>query len=559
MKKMILAVLAAVSIPVHAEIYLSYCGDELSASFNNSNLSAMVSAATAFTPEQCAEFNNFNIQSIDFGIYDVSKLKTLKLWVRHHLYDTTNLLEWELEASSLASGWNRVELDSALSLNNLTDTLYIGYDYTQSAKSAKIVACSGPKKVTNSIYRAVNNKNWKEVSSDYGPLALRGVLIGSQPYDVSLLDLTTSNRTQFVGEGEAIQPLRVHGVIENHGYETLSNIVVAWSFDNDGEGSVTLNGPLPPSERLEFDLDCLPTTTTQDNNILAVTLSLPDREDACPANNSRHLYYEVVSLEYRAFPRQSVLFEQYTSLYNGFAPEGLEHCRQAIASLQEDPALGNVEIIPVVLHNGYGPADPLRVTTGNPYNAEAIFGEGGLQYAPAVCVGHRATMSSTLSVDSIVKVVKKTYEEDPHVFTVIEAESHFDTALGCYVVNAAFTANSVAWCDEPMVVACLVEDSDPVGDLQKDYYDFSHNEENVVVQYLTPSNGEPLTARLTAKQKEDIQTGRAPRNVETHNLSWNFYLPEADRPESYHFVIYVCEMTATSQKVDAVIRVKVEE
>lgn len=565
MKKILQKAICAVSFlslaaSVRAEIYLTYSDDDIRSGFSNTIVTATISAAVGYTPDLYASRDCYSIQAIEFGIYDTSNLSSMKVWMRHHLNDADNLLEWDLDVSQLASDWNRIELSQPIDLSQQTDTLFFGYDYTQLVKSSKVVGVSGTKTAC-AIYGAANGK-WRDYSTSYAPLAFRCQLRGNEPYDVAWIDLTAANRTQLLTEDSQIEPLRMHGILENRGYETLGDIQLTWVGEGQPQG-LTLHPQLAPGSRLEFDFDYQPAAPTADNSELSITLSIPGHEDAKEADNTRSLFYEVIDPVRRGYPRQSLLLEQFTSLQNGFAPEGLAHCREAFTLLADIEQLRGVTPISIVQHQGYGPADAMRVSTGNPYKAQAIFGPEALQYAPALSIGHRAVLSTTVSPDSIARRVVQQYAEAPHVFTSIAATARMtDPASRQLNVSARFDAASVAWCDEPrVIVALLRKEVSTAG--QADYGDFPHMEENVVVQYLTSAAGDKLTDKpnntLSPSQLADMQMGRTPRYGLLPELTWTCQLPAGTSPSDYLVVLYVSENTDSSQQVDAAAVVEIGE
>lgn len=540
-----------------AEIYLSHCTDELHSSVTNANTSSAISAAVAYSPEFYAPYQRFSVEAVEFGLYDISKLSSLKFWIRKHLSDASNLVEVELEVANLTKGWNRLKLDTPIDLAQWGDTLYMGYDYTQSVKSAKVIAGSG-KKCACGCYVGINGK-WKDYSTSYEPLAIRGILVGTHPYDIGLTRIEVSPRTQRLAPGEKPQHLTIRGEMANYGSLPVMDFDVHWK-SAEKQGNVTFSCNAPSCTFTDFEFEIEPPYLNTPNCAVEVEVALRNGSDADPNNNSQTFYYEVLEENQMGYPRSGMLLEQYASLNNGFVPKAQNQFDQVVVpAATQQLGLQESALIPIVQHYGYGPADRLTVVENNPYNARAIFGPEELQYAPAVSVNHREVWStSTNEPDTLADRIVQAFRAHPYQFCQLTGE--VQTLSSQLMVSLRIEAKTWAWCIDPVLIVCLVRNETPVAD-QKDYFDQDHpSERNTVVQYLTPQQGISLLSaedkRLSADIYAAIASGAMPTRLHEEpiqvNVSTN--LPVGFDLKDYHIVAYVCEMTGDSQLVDAVVK-----
>lgn len=558
MNKIILASIASFFVSgilteASAEIYLSHCDDQIKSSISNSNASATISVATAFTAEDYAPYKGFSIHSIELGINDDSKVKSFKLWMRHHLDDTENCLEWDIAPDQLTKGWNLISLDTLIDLSIQTDTLYFGYDYTQSAKSAKVAGGSGSMCSTG-LFASVNG-NWKNYSTSYAPLALRGLLVGLYPYEVGLTQVQVSPRTQILSAGEEARPITISGQIVNNGSETIERIDVHCK-SLDKQDTVTIACSVGASQNGTFSFDIEPPHLNISDCPIEIEILLPE-VDSDISNNRDTIYYEVIEKEEMAYPRRGMLLEHFTSCNNGFAPLAnyqfsnivVPACRESLGELPDS-------LVVITQHKGYGPADAYTVDVNNPYSARAIFGADELQYAPAVSVNHREVMStSTLCPDTLVTRITQAYSDDPYQFCQIKIyTTAYDQDLR---VAVCVDCKTPAWCVDPVLIVCLVRKEVEVYE-RKDYYDIDYwKEHNVVESYITPAQGYALKnkngERLTTQERAEIEAGRMPHKLFSDCFNTFVHFDELQvNWHDYAIVAYVCDIESGRQQVDAV-------
>jgi len=539
-----------------AEIYLTHSSDEINSGLTNSSLTATVSASVAFTPDYYQEYSKFSIKSLEFGLYDISKLKTIKFWVRHHLTDAVCLFESNVDISLLSNGWNCITLDTPIDLSKQTDTLFFGFDYTQSVKNSKVIGVGGIK-CSGGFFVGANGK-WKDYSATSAPLSMRGVLVGTNPYDIAIRQVQISPRTQFIDEPKKPQKLRISGQVVNYGSEPVTSFNVRCKSPNDWEKTITVVCNMASCEYCDFNIETYPPVIKVSDYPVQIEIFLPN-EDADSSNNTAVVYYDALCLEDSGFQRTGMLLESYTSLNNGFS--ALAQSQLYVRILPSSPIMLGVPystFIYMTQHRGFGPVDRLSVLENNPYSARAIFGKGELQYAPALSIDHRQVLSlSTLDPDTIADYVTKAYKERPYQACQMSGKALYNDSS--ITVEIKVESKVFSWTIDPVLVVCLVQNEVDVPD-QKNYYDFSFKtENNVVTKFLTPKDGYSLKGvngkRLTAEERDEIASGRrmSDNTGGSVTVSLNCKLSDDFNPSDYHIVAYVCEMDLESQAVDAVI------
>jgi len=556
----LLACMIACALPqAQAGIRLGYCNDNINPSFVNASTTGNINVAICLPPEQLADYKNLGVNEVHLGINSLDDVTSLKVWVRSELCGT-NLREWEVDPAQAEPGWLNCTLDEILPLETL-DSLYLGCEYTQSAKSKKVIGSSGSK-CDYCFFGGLNNK-WKNYSNNYSPLCIYAVLGAVVPHDLKLTELSTDNRTQLLLPGKKAKPLQVKGSFINNGIEPIEAFTIRWK-DGAQCGEEQYICHVPSCESADFELEVQPSLYNQANAPLQLTVALPEGvEDAHPDNNSGTLYYDVYEAETMAHARQFVLLEQYTSLYNGYCMIGkrVDYVQSELEKRTQGP-----KGLVLTQHQGYGPADSLRVTDNNPYTARAIFGPEALQYAPALSINHKRVYSGLLDCDTLMTLVDALLTNDLYVYNQIEATATYDDAQQQISLHCTVTPVCNSWCSNPVVVACLVKDTVELNGRQKDYFLDTElfEETNVVRGYFTPASGESLLLidgkTLSEKQRDDIWHGKATTpEVGTVAIDRTLQVknPLEDLSE-YHVVVYVCEMTADSQAVDAVAVIPVE-
>lgn len=535
-------------------LQLGYCTDEIKPSVGNSNLDIPISVAVAITPDLLASYQSLAIKDLQVGFNKLDNVTSIRVWMRHHVSDP-DIASWEVDMEQVSAGWNTFTLDTPYLLAQ-SDTLYLGYEFVQSVKSA-IVGSSGIK-CKHGMYVGFKGK-WKNYGSSYAPLCVRASLVGVNDYDLKLDDLWLDASAQHLGDASELQPLSVHGTLTNFGKQPLSQFAVAWQ-DGEAQGQQPFSVDLPSCASTSFQLKILPSVLNHHNVPLQIGLLHAETvTDAEPTNNEGTLYYEAIVDSEIGQPRESYLVESFTSLHNGFCRLGNLHAAELLQRLN-DRYSGQFSFIPMTQHQGYGPADAYRVSTGNPYSAQAVFGPEELSYAPAVSMHRQRVMSSTLPVDSLFELCCEVVGESATLMNALAVESQIDAERNLHL-EVTVTPYSNSWCQHPALVACVVRDLELNADEQYDYYPelvAPYSEKNVVALYLTPSQGVSLlnSPEGTPLGKADlaaVETGRQPRpELAPQTFRFDAQLPESlGDTDSLRVIVYVCAMEEGSQSIDA--------
>lgn len=526
-----------------AGIEVGYCDDEIKQSLYNSNVSAQVSAAMVLTSAELADYQACNIKEVQIGFYNPENIASLKVWVREHLNDTVNLAVVDVDLSNgnpFSAGWNTVELPTTIAIPDY-DSLYVGYDYTQSVKSSKVIGASGKKNTANSCWVGLNGK-WKDYKASYFPHCIRVGLGGMQPRLVKVETLKLDKRYQQTTTSDAL--ITVSGVIRSMGYEPLTQFdVTGWDLANRAGGRINCNKAFGDTAHFAFQF-----YPRQQDKLNAVLEVLVDE-------NRDTLYYEFMSPAQNGPWRttKTLLVEQFTSLQNGFAPLGMQHLDEAVAAFKEQYPN---EIEYLTLHQGYGPADSLRTASDFDYSARAVFGPEELSYAPAISINRTQTLSSTLPVDTLVEALTTRVADAAHSSLHVSA-TYFPSD---HKLTATFEALTTAFTffKNPTIMMLLVENQVQTAGSQRDYFDAATGyEKNVVRQCFGQATGFQIMMTSTGKQlsaaeREAIQNGTAPIQV-GGSMSTSFELSMNDDfvPENYHVVAYLLDMDDVCRPIDS--------
>ena len=585
MKKILstIALLTAMTVGAHAQIDLGYCGDGINSSVTNSSTTATISCAMGLTPEMLSAYPNCGIDAVKAGFFTVDNIATLNVWVRQHLADE-KLVSCDIDPTTLLQGWNTFSLDTMLKTADF-DTLYIGYDYTQKAKSSKVIGNSGKKGTANSFWLAVNGK-WRDNCSAYTPACIRAALTSLVDYDICLTSLSLDKRYQDWHSPLQDYTINVTGQLQNRGKQTLDSFEVCWQ-DDDKSGQAAFDCHATFGQTVDFSFQFDPSVIYQANSPLVVTLAKPNGQvDACPENDSRTLYYELQGEMTGGVDRffAGYLLEMYTSLQNGFAPLGQRNVRKMYSDYyNRDPGLvGDFpDLFLLTIHQGYGPADSLRVTENSDYSAKAVFGPEELSFAPALSVNRLVTVSSTVSPDSLRQKIKELGGTSPRgmfrdASAKVSISQENNKVVQTLDLSCKVKLKSLAWAENPVIMAVLVENETPIWPgSQKDYYPDSNEyvdfegtrlEHNVVRQYLVPAGGIPLLCDaegnpISDEERDAILSGNAKSPEETTiERQWQVEVDgKLSVTSGMHVMFYVCNMTDDDRAVECVCDCEIEQ
>lgn len=538
-----------------AQINVGYCQNEIKSSIYNSSTTATISCAMALTATELAEYQTCNIKELQIGLYNAQNLASITVWARHHLADA-NLVEFQVDLTenSIINGWNTFTLTNEITISEI-DTLYVGYDYTQTVKNSKIVGASGKKNTPNSCWQAVNGK-WKDSKTNNLPHCIRVGLSGTEPNLIKLQSLQLYPRYQDIVEGT--KPLHISGTLLSMGKDPLTQFELTWK-DGATESHQQFSCNAQFGNTVNFEAELMPTQVNQLNAQLQMCVVNPNGTQTSDDCNSRTLYYELMDNNSQYLP--SLLVEQYTSLNNGFSTYGMQQVREALTnfSLIHD---NQVEII--TLHQGYGPADALRITANSDYSASAIFGPEALSFAPAISINREQVLSSTLPTDSLFNAFQIGLNKVAH--SRATAQAIYDEATNNLAVKYEIEANAFTWCKNPVIMMLLVQNQVQTSERQRNYYeDIPCLEENTVCQYLTPASGLPCLqssngTSMTTTELNAIENGTIPTftgSTLSGEISSTVAVTDFN-PTNYHIVLYICNMDGDNRVIDSVSTCKIE-
>lgn len=476
--------IGAGSMEAKGQIYVGYCTDNIASSgVGNTNATAVISCAAAFTNDGLlSDYQVCNVASLRIGLSVTEGLTSFKLWVRDHLNED-NLTEVEVPVEELAVGWNDFELPMSFNVSE-HDTLYCGYDYTQNKKGIKAVSYGGPKNTKNSFWIA-SNGNWRDYTSNYGPVSIKAGLTPRFDNAMRMNWTRLDHRSQPINADGKYEPTTITFSVTNLGRNPLSNFDV--NCDDNGAlsqigGYVWLEGPAFGEEIVcQHDLTIGHGVTAPASDIpIIITVSdLNYDANALLLDCCDTLYYELGGTSPRPDMGEN-LIEEFTSEECGYAPIGQQRLREAINEAHRillgdryqdwlngelDGYYGHYEII--ARHEGYGPADHWRTSQGSDYKPE-LFGEEKLTFAPAMMVNRKhLPVSTTLPVEELAKVIASSGKMAP--VSIDLGDYTYDPASHKLHAEARVTFWSMAFCQQPRLMVCLKQD-EVASHNQKNYY-----------------------------------------------------------------------------------------
>lgn len=448
-------------LPVMSQVFVGYCtGDVATTGIGNSNVSATISCAAAFpSSDALANYQSCNLGMVKVGVSATEGLTSFRVWVREHLYDE-NLVAVDVPVEDLVVGWNEIALPLPVAVEG-HDTLYCGYDYTQSVKNVHVISYGGAKKTPLSFWIA-NGGKWRDYTSNYGPLSIYAGIEARSAHGVRLCDLSLSCRCQpYQPDGTQYQPISIEGVVQNLGDQPLTSFILRHS-DNGLQPVQTLFSwpdAVPFGGYASFSYTVVPGQGVQaprPDIPLAFAIDQPNAaQDATIVDGERTLYYDLYDSTQVSASMVNVI-EEFTSELCGFAPLGQQRLREAV-SILTDEAAADADVSPayVILshHEGFGPADPWRVTERTDYSP-LLFGPDRLTFAPAALVNRSGLpFSTTLPVDSLVTLLDAAASRS---YADLTAEATLGEDGN---VRAQVTVRPcvLSFCQNPQLVLCLVQ------------------------------------------------------------------------------------------------------
>lgn len=483
--------LSCVPFSSQAQINLGYCKESITSSAYNTNAGVTLSSAMALTPAQWEDYSFCDVSAIRIGLYEVEGITQVKVWVREHLRGN-DLCSVTLDATQFERGWNTFPFEEALSFEG-HDTLYFGYDYTQQVGKVKAIGVSGTKNTRNSNWLGYNGK-WTDQSSKHAPACIQAVLTSRYQDAAMMRDLHLDRRSLFCDQQDS---LTVTGSIRNLGSQPLNSFELTYA--DTTLATQTLHFDLPAlafGQSLSFQFAFLPQSQYIGPDIpLTLHLSLPNGQANEYQQPEVTLFYERGSQD-PTF-RNPILVEEFTSLDNGYAALGVQRLRESIEEAHRINLGDNYEYrdqldgyttryILLSRHQGYGPADALRVTEGSDYQP-VWFGPQELTFAPAVWINRKGIpISTTLPVDSLALQLSQG-RISQYLTTIVDSIA-YDAETRTLQADVTTLIHSLGQMEDPRVMCILVENSNQ-NYPQKDYFGLDEvQQQNIVRSYLSPSS-----------------------------------------------------------------------
>lgn len=484
------------ALPLHAEVTIGYCDDQVSESgVSNSSTTATISCAIGLTPAVQAPYDYCNVSYLCVGLTNPQNYTSFRVWLRNELTDETDLIGLDVDPATLQAGWNYFELPASVALP-VNTTLYCGYSYTQSAKTP--IAAHGPKGTANGFYLGSNGK-WKDNSSSYAPLCIRAGLKSQMNNAVRLNQLGLSPRCFTLASIN--DTLTISGEVLNIGNEPLQSFQITCidqgSFPQSFDFSCAAT---EYGERVPFELQ-LPISNRQEvtDAPIAIQLSFPNgTENESLKQTSDTLYYEVA--DWSITNNGTILIEEFTSERCGYAPIGQQRLREALRS--------NNHYILISHHEGFGPADSWRVSSNSDYTP-ALFGSEQLTFAPAVLINRKGLpVSTTLPTDSLEQIIASLPAN--HYFSPTISNTKLEQETRKLTVNIDVNIHVAAAIRNPHVVCCVKQDT-LASIAQNNYYPESYSSQyqlDAIRCYLKEEGGNG--ALYSQTDMEAVFSGRQP-------------------------------------------------
>lgn len=492
-------------LPLTAQVYVGYCPDDISTrGLSNARTDATIGCATAFTRQGLLRpYQGCQIGAVSVGLSVTEGLSSLRVWVRASL-DGPALAEAEADVSSLSVGWNDITLPTPVSPSG-HDTLYCGYEYTQRQKGVAAISHGTRRDLPLSFYLSAGGK-WSDVAAKNGPVSIRAIVTPATPQAIRLTTLGLEHRSQpLVPAADDVILLR--GTVQNLGAEPLRQLHLSLTADDLLTDHAVVDcgsAGVGFGDSLAFCLALTPGVASQEafDRELRVEVAPADGEaDASCLDCLRTLYYDRYDAQLLT-PLRPHLVEEFTSEGCGFAPLGQQRLRQALAL---SPWAQDGGCVILSHHEGFGPADPWRITSGSDY-AASLFGPDGLTFAPAALVDRCGLpVSSTLPIDSLVHLL-----QPAPVSAVADLDVQASISPGhTLVADVSIAPRTLTFCADPQLVVCLVQAAAPSVSQRNYYPDLcpADVQPDVIRCYLhDPSGSDRL---LPGADMEAILQGRA--------------------------------------------------
>ena len=363
---------------------VGYCNGEMSksAAYKFDGKQTDISAAIFVPSTLSSTLKGNRMESVRVAICSTYNASDLRVWVRASL---TGEDLASGTAESFKQGWNEIALSSPLAIDEtLAESgFYIGYTYTQKAKSGAISTLPQPHEGALWI-KGGSDADWQDLSAE-GTLCIEGMVYGDNlpQHNMQLLSVTP-DRWYIMNDGS------LNAVVEvrNAGVATVTSFEVEAAVEGvSGVDKVTVECDLAYAATGSYKVTFHPDIVSADPSTLKATFTVTKvngEADEDITDNSLQASFNVIENAYH----RNVLLEEFTT-------EECPNCPRVagyIHNILENPVYAD-RVNTICYHAGYG-EDFLTNTVSRVMTW--FYGSDGT-YAPATMVDRNPKASTATS------------------------------------------------------------------------------------------------------------------------------------------------------------------
>ena len=288
-----------------------------------------IGAAVFVSTEDLKNMVGAELTEVSFYKHEDAKVAYLKVFVTKNL-DSIPLFEKELDVANLTNGWNSVELEEALLLED-GDSLYLGYRLLSQTTISQAVANNSPVK---SFIQKGSSAKWTATKG----IAVFATVVGDNlpghdivlNSDVNLIDV------------EINKPIGFAFYVKNVAADTIRTIQFECNYGNGVKDTTTIDVEIPYLEGDSVVYENLLFDSLGEYNVQFTALRLNGEEDLTPENNIHTMKVNVVE----RIVERKVLLEI-------FSTENCTNCPSGHAKIEKAVAGRHDRVIEVGHHVGY--------------------------------------------------------------------------------------------------------------------------------------------------------------------------------------------------------------
>ena len=276
-----------------------------------------VSAAIKITSDQIAFLRGSDLVAVRVGMPEGKTLpENITVWVRNE-QTSANITNG---TEKVSAGWNVIELDAPIRIDDAINELWIGYSFNQTTKTDCISFAGETNE--NACFAGKGGRFSNMTSRNWGSLSIEGVFSGT---NLPQHDLRISSFGSKVENWPVGEDIVVNGHLFNNGLakteKTILHCVVSGSLSLDS--LYDLSAPLAYRNETDFSIK-IPTVNAKEGQC-KITISpaegLADPDSPLPSlGSSEEFIYAYTSSSF--FPRTMVV-EEGTGTWCGFCVRGI--------------------------------------------------------------------------------------------------------------------------------------------------------------------------------------------------------------------------------------------